>query len=418
MRQERLMLDTLSQAGGAMAFRTAPASSAFSVAIYMHDLSGGGVERQTLSLARELRANGLAVSLVLHQARGELRDIVPLDIRVVDLGSRRTLEDIPLLARFLRQEQPDVLLANVDHNNVAAVLGNLWAGMQTEVIICQHNSISKEYSAKLRWSYRLIPATYRLLAPFIRRAVAVSQGLADELQTMAHISHQKVSVINNPVIDSDFQRRADEPVTHPWLSETGRAVFVTAGRLVDVKDHDTLLRALAIHRTRQPSRLLILGTGPLRERLGSLVNELGLHEAVDFLGFQENPLPYFRAADAVVLSSYSEGFGNVLVESMGCGTPVISTDCPHGPAEILDHGRYGMLVPPRSPEALAKAMDHVGDLRRHWPPVALKARAAEYTISACAAHYVRLFQSLALERASRQASWRGMASGTLPPRIG
>jgi glycosyltransferase involved in cell wall biosynthesis len=146
-----------------------------------------------------------------------------------------------------------------------------------------------------------------------------------------------------------------------------------------------------------------LGAGPLRGRLGTLTDELGLHDAVDFLGFQKNPLPYFRRADAFVLSSYTEGFGNVLVESMACGTPVISTDCQHGPAEILDLGRYGVLVPPRSAQGLASAMDRVADLRRQWPPMLLKARAAEFSTAACAARYIHLFQSIAPRQASQKA---------------
>jgi len=203
------------------------------------------------------------------------------------------------------------------------------------------------------------------------------------------------------VIDPDFQLRAEQPVAHPWFDQPERPVFVTAGRLVAMKDHETLLRALAIHRKQWSSRLLILGSGPLRERLEALAGELELREAVDFLGFQENPLPYFRRADAFIMSSYSEGFGNVLVEAMACGTPVISTDCPHGPAEILDHGRYGMLVAPRSANALAAAMNRVAQLRSEWPPTLLKTRAAEFSNVTCATKYMQLFHSLLPMHAGR-----------------
>jgi glycosyltransferase involved in cell wall biosynthesis len=397
------MQGTLYRIGKASRSRATGPPVGLSVTIYMHDFSGGGVERQTLLLARELQANGLTVSVLLHQARGELRDIVPVDLRVVDLNSHRTLQDIPLIARFLRRDRPDVLVANVDHNNIAAVLGNLLAGKQTKVIICQHNPISAPYFRNLHWSYRMIPLAYCLLSPYFSGAVAVSEGLAGELHSIAHIPQRKIALIHNPIIGPDFELRADQPVAHPWFGHSETPIFVTAGRLVAMKDHATLLRALAIHRRQQPSRLLILGAGPLREWLGTLTDELGLHDAVDFLGFQENPLPYFRRADAFVLSSYTEGFGNVLVESMACGTPVISTDCRHGPAEILDLGRYGVLVAPRSAQALASAMDRVADMRRRWPPMLLKARAAEFSTAACAAKYIRLFHSLELKPAGKEA---------------
>jgi len=386
--------DPMAASSQAMAQQSAIVSRP-DVAIYMPDLSGGGVERQAIMLAHELQRNGLSVVLVLHQVRGELHDLIPANVRVVDLHSRRTLHDVPLLARFLRRERPRVLLSNIDHNNVAAVLASQLAAVGTRIVICQHNAISGGFSRGLRWSYRLIPTAYRMLSPFMDAAVAVSEGVANDLHTIAHIPRHKIKVIHNAVISGDFSLRGDQPVMHRWLDDRDGPVFVTAGRLIAVKDHETLLRALALYRQHCRGRLLILGTGPLRAYLEALACELGIADAVQFLGFQNNPLPYIRRADAFVFSSYSEGFGNVLVEAMGCGTPVISTDCQHGPAEILDGGRYGSLVPPRSPQALAHAMAAVGELRKLWPPGLLKARAAEFSTATCAAAYANLFRSLA-----------------------
>ncbi|MBN8925200.1 MAG: hypothetical protein BGO51_07475 [Rhodospirillales bacterium 69-11] len=371
-----------------------PTIAPASVAIYMHDLSGGGVERQSLALAMELQHLGFEVTLVLHQLRGELQEKVSDRLRLVDLQSSRTIHDIPRLARFLRRERPDVLLANLDHNNVAALLAKTMARSRTKVVICQHNPISSEFSDTLSWTYRGIPTAYRAMAPLIARAVAVSEGIAQELSTIARLPAEKIVTINNPVIGSDFAARAAQSVTHPWLEERSVPVFVCAGRLVPQKDHETLLRGLALHRQRIPSRLLLLGNGPLRESLGALATQLGIADAVDFLGFQDNPLPWFRRADAFVLSSRAEGFGNVLVEAMWCGTPVISTDCAHGPAEILENGRYGALVPTADPAGLAAAMDRVATLAGRFPPALLKARANEFSNAACAQRYGALFHSI------------------------
>jgi glycosyltransferase involved in cell wall biosynthesis len=139
-----------------------------------------------------------------------------------------------------------------------------------------------------------------------------------------------------------------------------------------------------------------------------------VHHDVDFLGYQDNPLPFLRAADAFVLSSRAEGFGNVLVEAMGCGTPVISTDCPHGPAEILDSGRYGLLVPPNDQQALAAAMTSVSDLKDRFPADLLKARAAGFTTAACTAAYLQLFGSI-LPSPSQAARGATKATGRLQP---
>jgi glycosyltransferase involved in cell wall biosynthesis len=205
--------------------------------------------------------------------------------------------------------------------------------------------------------------------------------------------------INNPVVGPDFAARSAEPVEHPWFHQPGRPVFVTAGRLVTQKDHEMLLRALAIHRQRFDSRLIILGSGPLAEALQALAVQLGLLGSVDFLGFQPNVLPYIRQADAFVLSSRCEGFGNVIVEALGCGTPVISTDCEHGPAEILDHGRYGVLTEARSPVAMAQAMDQASTLRDRFPAELLRQRAGDFSYAACASRYMAMFKVLAPHRA-------------------
>ncbi len=370
-----------------------PSDRQMSAAIYIHDLSPGGVERQSLVLAHELQRRGVDIVLVVHQLRGELLPLLPAGIPVVNLHSARTLQDVFRLRRFILKEQPDVFLANVDHNNVAAALAKALSGIETKLVICQHNPLTAGFHATVNWKHRVVPWLYRRLSNQIDHAVAVSDGIAHEL-IQAGLPSDKVSTIFNAVIGDDFQERASLPIHHPWLVRRDRPVFVTAGRLVEMKDHRTLLRAFAIHLRQRPSRLMVLGVGPKLDELRSLAAELGIAEHVAFEGFVPNPLPYMRAADGFVLSSRSEGFGNVLVEAMGCGTPVISTACPHGPADILQHGIYGILVPPRDPEALAPAFGQVLDQRGRWPAALLRERAGAFSYGACADAYAGLLRSL------------------------
>jgi glycosyltransferase involved in cell wall biosynthesis len=324
---------------------------------------------------------------------------LPPGLRVVDLNSPRTVWDIPRLVRFLRSQRPDLLLSNVDLNNIAALLAKALSFSRTSLVICQHNPLSGSFRASESWMYRYVGLSYRLLSPLITRAVAVSAGVADELNRISGLPAARILTINNPVVGPDFQSRCEDSVEHRWFGQPDRAVFVTAGRLVGQKDHDTMLRALALHRRHADSRLLILGAGPLREHLESLTRELGLADAVDFLGFRSNALPFFRRADAFVLSSRCEGFGNVLVEALGCGTPVISARCDYGPAEILAEGRFGVLVEPRDPIALAAAMDQVSTLRERFPASQLQDRARDFSYDACASRYLNLFKTLAPHRA-------------------
>ncbi|HEY0422009.1 MAG TPA: glycosyltransferase, partial [Rhodopila sp.] len=183
-----------------------------SAAIYIHDLSPGGVERQSLVLADELRARGVDIVLVLHQLRGELIHLLPPGIPVVNLRSARTLQDVFRLRRYLQTEQPDVLVANVDHNNIAAALANILAGTKTKLIICQHNPLSAGFHATVNWKHRLVPMFYKVLSSRIDHAVAVSDGIARELIN-AGLMPAKVSTILNAVIGDDFHDRSREPVS-------------------------------------------------------------------------------------------------------------------------------------------------------------------------------------------------------------
>lgn len=367
--------------------------AAINVAIYMHDLSPGGVERQCLVLARELTARGINIVLVVHQLRGELMPLLPPELRVVSLNGSRTLDDVVRLRRFLRTERPHVLLANVDHNNIAATMAKAISGTRTKVVICQHNPLSAHFTDTENWKHRLVPWFYGRMAPWVDHAIGVSDGIGGELAG-AGIPQEKVTRIYNAVIGADFDCRASQPVTHPWLLDKDRPVFVSAARLVAMKDQPVLLRAFAAVVRDRPARLILLGTGPMLPDLRDLADLLGITDHVAFEGFVRNPLPYMRAADAFVLSSRCEGFGNVLVEAMGCGIPVISTDCPYGPAEILDRGRFGMLVPPRDPDAMATAMRAVLDQPGRFCPDTLRDRASAFSYAACADAYADLFRRM------------------------
>jgi glycosyltransferase involved in cell wall biosynthesis len=252
--------------GVARSSRARDVGKVMSVAIYLHDLSGGGVERQNLIIAEEFRRHGADVTLVLHRLRGQLLDQVPPGLRIVNLDSSRTLLDIPRLARFLRTDKPDILLSNLDLNNVAALLAKALSFSRTEVVICQHNPISSSFVASENWLYRCVPFCYRTLSPLISRAVAVSRGVAEELEALAQLPRDRILTINNPVVGPDFQARSEEILDHPWFQEPRKPVFVTAGRLVSHKDHETMIRAFSIHRKRFDSRLMVLGTGPCSKR--------------------------------------------------------------------------------------------------------------------------------------------------------
>lgn len=249
----------------------------------------------------------------------------------------------------------------------------------------------------------------RYLFPSARTVVAVSDGVADELKRVAPRAAHLVRPIHDPVVWPDHADWAAMPVSHPWFSDSGPPVILAAGRLVSLKDHPTLLRAIARVAAVRPVRLVIMGEGPERERLESLAQTLGIADRVDLPGFQLNPLPYMRRAAAFVLSSTYEALPNALIQAMACGTPVVSTDCPTGPRVIMEGGKCGPLAPVQDPIALATAI--LDTLESPVPADVLKASAARYSAQTSIDGYAAVMAAaLAPDAYTRNGAHAGMAA--------
>jgi glycosyltransferase involved in cell wall biosynthesis len=281
----------------------------------------------------------------------------------------------------------------MDLGNLVSVCARRWAGHHVVTVLTVHvdpkaMSVYEPPRGPARLSIPLI----RWLYPKADAIVAVSRGVGDSLAVVTGIPRERIHVIHNPLVSAELTADAEHSPGHPWFDKPRLPVVLGVGRLVPQKDFDTLIRAFALVRQQARGRLLILGEGPERPRLMALISALGLESEVELLGFTGNPYAYMRRARLVVLSSTFEGFGNVLVEAMACGTPVVSTDCPSGPAEILEQGRYGPLVPVGDPVALAAAMVNVlhGPIDRR----ALLDRSQAFSIERIAGQYLDLVEGL------------------------
>lgn len=323
------------------------------IAFFLPSLRGGGAERTMINLAKGFAERGYAVDLVLVKAEGPYLSEVPSDIRVVDFCASRALFALPGLVRYLRRERPRVLLSTLSHANLIALWARWLACVETKVVVREASSVSINALNTVNRRGKLIPFLLRLFYPWADTVVALSQGVADDLIHTASLSKDKVRVIYNPVVTPELFAKAEEPVDHPWFVIGERPVLINVGRLTLVKDHPTLIRAFAQVRQQIPARLMILGEGEERPKLEALIRELGLETDVALPGFVENPIKYMKRSSVFVLSSRWEGFGNVLVEAMAVGTPVVSTNCPNGPAEITKDGEFGSLVPIGDADAMA-----------------------------------------------------------------
>jgi glycosyltransferase involved in cell wall biosynthesis len=393
-----------------------------SLALFIRDFGAGGVQRTSLTLAGALAKRGHRVDLVVCQAEGPLRQGAPRDVRVIELQpdrrwrariltlaadpagvaqlvrpillrwkTPRDLPYLPDLAAYLRREQPDALLAATPYLNLMAVWARRLAHARARVLVSERNNLSFRIENKPQ--QRSLPPLLRRTYAMADVIVAVSDAVGDDLASTTGLPRDSIATIYNPVVPSDVSERAREPIDHPWFVPGAAPVVLAAGRLTPTKDVPTLLRAFARARTVLNARLMILGEGKNAEEsaerrleLMALATELGVAEDVSMPGFVDNPFAYMARASVFVLSSLWEGFGNVLVEALACGCPVVSTDSPDGPGEILDRGRYGRLVPVGDHGAMAEAI--LATLRAPPDPDVLRSRAAMFSVDRAVESYI------------------------------
>lgn len=338
------------------------------MAVFTSNLHGGGVQRSIVNLVHGLAAEGHLVDLVLVKAEGPLLQQVRDPVRVVDLNANRALLSVPALVRYIRRELPVAMLSALNYINIIAILSRNIARSDTRLVVSEHNTLSTsigEMNGSKTW---VVPRLVKRLYPLADGRVAVSKGVAEDLTIVTGISPEHIQVIYNPVIDDRMWAAAKAPLDHPWFKPGEPPVVLAAGRLTAQKDFQILLRAFAKVRKKRPSRLLILGEGDDRFELEALLKELGISREVSIPGFVENPYAYMARCALFVLSSRWEGLPTALIEALACGAPIVSTDCPSGPREILADGQFGHLVPVGDADEMAQAIEAALVSERAVPP--------------------------------------------------
>ncbi|MDH4064728.1 MAG: glycosyltransferase [Acidobacteriota bacterium] len=323
------------------------------IALVIDTLDGGGAERVFVTLANYFCQIGCQVDLVLLRRAGPFLAEVDPGVAVINLEARRTLSSLVPLIRYLRRARPAAIMATLAHVNVVAVLAKMVARIPGRLIVRE----TVAPSAQIRFTNAIRSKVVTLLQKRAYLAadgiVSPSRGVADDLVAAFGIPRDRIAVIANPLDVGRIRALAEEAVPAPCDADGGRPMVLGAGRLSFQKDFVSLIRAFATVIETVPARLLILGEGEDRGELEGLVKQLGLEGCVDLPGFVDNPFACMRQAAVYVLSSRYEGLPNTLLQAMALGVPVVATDCPGGPAEVLDGGRYGRLVPVGDVEALA-----------------------------------------------------------------
>jgi glycosyltransferase involved in cell wall biosynthesis len=357
------------------------------IAIFASTSGHSGVDRAMQHLIPALARRGYAVDLLKVRRHGPNLSEIPENVRVIDLGSAHTYTCLPALVRYLRRERPAAMLADKDRVNRTALLARAIAQVPTRLILSSGTTISIDLAhrgAFERWLQRM---SMGHLYPFADKVIVTSHGVADDMTAYTGLAREHIEVVPSPVIPDALLHTAQPRPDHPWFHDGGPPIVLSVGELGSRKGYDTLLRAFALLHHERPCRLLILGRGKQLAQLEQLAAELGIAEAVDFAGFQPNPFAFMAHADLFAFASRWEGLGFVLIEALAMGTPVVSTDCPSGPREILADGRYGELVPVGDHQAMARAMQK--SLDAPADPAHLRQAALPYTIENSTSCYLR-----------------------------
>ena len=360
------------------------------IACFFSTSGHSGVDRAAQHLIPALARRGYGVDLLKVRRHGPNLPEIPPGVRVIDLGSRHTYACLPAIVRYLRRERPAVLLSDKDRVNRTALLARslarIGSDLSTRLVFSSGTTISIDLATRgplERWVQR---SSMGRLYPFADRVIVTSAGVADDMAAYTGLPRRLIRVVPSPVVpESLFEAQLPRP-DHPWLGDPERPLILSAGELCGRKGFDTLLRAFARVRAVRPCRLMILGRGGARESLLALAAELGV--AADFAlpGFVPEPYAYMAHADLFAFTSRWEGLGFVLIEALAVGTPAVSTDCPSGPREILEDGRYGPLVPVDDDAALARAM--LATLDQPLPRWQLQEAARPYAIEASTDAYL------------------------------
>lgn len=403
-----------------------PSARRIDVLFFLYNLAGGGLEKKFLRLATMLSERGRHIGIAVCVREGDLAERVADSISVIELESvpmwraryaalqadlsalpalmrpmlltrkpPRVLRFLPSLAQLLQRQSPRSLFTAMPHNNIVAVLAQRLSGANTRIVLSEINSVRDKLESSREWMSRFVQP---LMSREYGRAdaiIAVSDGVATDLAAFTGLARDRITTVYNPTVTPEIFEKAKEPLNHPWFGPGEPPVILGVGRYHPNKDFPSLIRAFAKVRTDRPVRLVILGdaaTGKKRDRyigdIDALVADLGIKDDIDFPGFTINPYRYMSRAGVFVLSSLREGFPNVLVEAMASGCPVVATNCPHGPPEILANGTFGRIVPMRDVDKMAEAISQTLDAP--IPAERMRERALEFTADRALERYERI----------------------------
>lgn len=324
------------------------------IVLFVARYSLTGVPQAQIRLAEALYRRGNDVDFVFGFIPNDLKAPVIKGVNIINFNQHRVVNLCPSIISYIKNNKPNIIFSAEDHLNIVVLIAAIVSRSKAKISCSSRVTPYDTYSRKpftKRWALKYL---MRIVMWRADALTCVSQGTVEEYRKVFN-SPRHVCVYN--IVDEKYlQLKMQEPVVHEWYLAKDRPLLVAAGSLGAWKGYADLIHAMKLLSQRKSVRLLIFGDGPLRVELEALIIKLDLSNVVRLMGQVENPLKYFANSDVFAHSALTESFGNVLVEAMACGCTPVSTNCPTGPREILQDGRFGFLVPMRDPEAMANAL--------------------------------------------------------------
>lgn len=332
------------------------------ILLFTSSLGAGGAEKLCQRLANVMSQRGHQVAVAVARQGGRYESDLSGEVELlvlsegwIDSSTWRLIRSVRPLRRYLSEQHPDIVLSFMDHVNVRLIRAVKDLNDPPPVVLSVHNNPQIRFGGDAGLRNRVLFWRMKRSYPHADRIVSVSKGVAKQLKEMGLTTDDQACVIYNATVDEALYKAKQEPLRTHTPPENA-PLLLACGSLTRQKGYPYLLEAFRDIRDQRDVKLWILGEGDKREEIEEQIRALSLEEDVMLLGFRENPFKFMAAADVFVLSSLWEGFGNVIVEAMACGAPVVATDCPYGPGEIISHEENGLLVPPANAGALSEAV--------------------------------------------------------------
>lgn len=355
------------------------------ISILMPNLKGGGAERVYVNLANNWIKKGYSIEFILMKNDGEFKNLLSDKIKITNLNVTKLRNTFFPLVRYFKKNIPEIILVAMWPLTSYSILAWLFSGKRGKLFVSDHVHLTTAASNEINVSKLYLKLFIKITYPFANGIITVSNGVKKNLIEIGNLNSSKIKVIYNPI----FQEIKNSPKNISQIKLWGgnfKHKLLSVGTLKKQKDHKTLIKAISYLPKDLDVKLVILGEGENRSKLTTLIKKLDLSDRVDLPGFTIDPEPWYNTADLFILSSLWEGFGNVLVEAMKYGLPLISTDCNSGPSEILENGKYGVLVPISDPKILSEAIKK--SISKKHNKLKLKERAKYFSIEKASKSYI------------------------------